>query len=327
MRARWLVWSTLVVAACGEEQTFTDAAPAGDGGSLSGPGIYVTNSTGVITVFALDATGDTAPIRELGGASTGLSLPIGIAVDRLDNLYVANRTGGNVTVYRSHDDGDVAPARTLTAPGMLSPEGLAVDAADGLFVATCPGCGTSAGGISGVFHFPAGAAAPDTTVTGAATELTDPSSITVAASGEVVVGNSFGGTIATFAAAADGDAAPLRSFTPTASNLQAIARGATHLAVTTPGVALELYDLSASGPSGPAGTLATSAILPVEYPGGVFVDTSATPPTVYLVDFGADAVHVITTAGTEPALTVAGVRTIRGAATHLGGPLHVTIAR
>ena len=63
------------------------------------PGIYVTNANNTVTVFALDANGNTAPLRTLGGASTGLALPIGIATDRQGQLYVANRLGSKVTVY------------------------------------------------------------------------------------------------------------------------------------------------------------------------------------------------------------------------------------
>jgi len=68
-------------------------------------------------VFAIDASGDAAPVHVIGGPSTGLSLPIGIVVDHQDDLYIANRTGASITVYPSTADGDVAPERTLTATG------------------------------------------------------------------------------------------------------------------------------------------------------------------------------------------------------------------
>lgn len=336
MRARLLLLGatalTTPAAGCGHDKSYDDAGvPADavrlDASTLSSPGIYVTNSSGTITVYAPDASGDAAPIRTIAGASTGLSLPIGIAVDHLDNLYVANRTGGTVTVYPSDADGDVGPSRTLTATGMLSPEGLALDDGDGLYVTTCPTCGSSAGGDTGVYHFAAGAAEPDRVVVGTATGLTAPSTVTVTSAGDLVVGNSFGGAIATYAAGADGDVAPVRAFTTTASNLQALARGASALAITSPGTGVDFYDLAASGTASPTGSIPTSTELPVNYPAGVYVDTSTAPETIYLADYGASALYVITTSGTEPTLTVTGVRTISGPSTQLSGPLGVAIVR
>jgi hypothetical protein len=213
---------------------YLDAATAVDATPAVAPGIYVTNPGGAILVFASDATGDVAPIRTITGPSTKLSVPIGLAVDGQGQLYVANRTGSAVTVYAPTASGDAAPIRTITATGMGSPETLALGPAGDLFVATCPGCGTAAGGIAGVFHVPAGASTSDTSLTGPTTGMTFPS-LAGDPGGELVVANSFGGVVGTFAAGATGDAAPLRSFQPAGSqNIQGAVAGGGLIALASP---------------------------------------------------------------------------------------------
>lgn len=68
---------------------------------------FQTNSANnSVTVYAGTASGDTAPLRTLQGASTGLSFPGGIALDLTHNeLVVTNESNNSVTVY----------ARTATA--------------------------------------------------------------------------------------------------------------------------------------------------------------------------------------------------------------------
>src|SRR5450432_974181 len=120
-----------------------------------------------------------------------------------------------------------------------------------------------------------------------------------------------------FAAGTTGNAAPTRSFTPTATNIQAISRGTSALALTSPGDGIDFYDLAATGTASPSGAIPTSATLPLQYPGGMFIDATVSPEIIYLVDYGATALYVIETSGTEPNLTVTSVRTIAGADTAL----------
>lgn len=295
------------------------------------PGIYVTNANNTVVSFALSATGNVAPVRTIAGAATGLSLPIGIGADKQGNLYIANRTGSKVTVYPATATGNVAPTRTLTATGMLSPEGLAIGAADEVYVSTCPNCGQSAGGTTGVFHFANGSSVSDFSLAGANTGMTVPGSIALDSSRNLYVANSFGGNIAVFAPGASGDSLPVRSFTLAAGgNLQSIGVGANSggnaIALGIPGRGIDLFALSAGGGAlTAAATLAPSPALPLSYPGGVYFDNSVTPPVVYVNDFGANAVYVIQTAGTAPNLTVGSVRIISGAATGLSSPLGITV--
>jgi hypothetical protein len=199
---------------------------------------------------------------------------------------------------------------------------------DEVYVSTCPGCGASAGGDVGIYHFPAGATTADTSVTGTTTGLTVPGSIGVDHQREVVIGNSFGGSVSTYAVGATGDVAPLRSFTPASNtNLQSIAVGLASIAITNPSAGIELYDPAATGTATPVTTIGSSTQLPIGYPSGIAVDHTVTPPIIVLNDFSANAIYVIQTAGTEPNLTVASVRTISGATTTLNQPLGVAIVR
>jgi hypothetical protein len=80
--------------------------------------IYVTNMQGdSVTVFGDFTTwavdGNTAPIKTLSGADTGLDGPWGIAFDALGNMYVANAE--SVTMYA----GEIPPP--TTAPTTTSP--------------------------------------------------------------------------------------------------------------------------------------------------------------------------------------------------------------
>jgi DNA-binding beta-propeller fold protein YncE len=80
--------------------------------------IYVTNiQSDSVTVYGdfttWAADGNTAPIKTLSGADTGLDGPWGIAFDALGNMYVANAE--SVTMYA----GEIPPpttAPTTTIP-------------------------------------------------------------------------------------------------------------------------------------------------------------------------------------------------------------------
>ncbi len=95
--------------------------------------LYVTNAPNLgeddtVRVFAPDADGDVAPERIIAGPHTGLEWPIGLAIDRMDRVYVGN--GGRssrapepgITVYSPGAAGDATPIRTL-AGGLMGGEG------------------------------------------------------------------------------------------------------------------------------------------------------------------------------------------------------------
>jgi 6-phosphogluconolactonase (cycloisomerase 2 family) len=84
-----------------------------------------------ITVFALNADGDAAPLRVIQGPQTQLDWPGAMSVNP-DNgdLYVANDVGQSLLVFHGADKGDVAPARVIkgTRTGLSYPTGVFVDA-------------------------------------------------------------------------------------------------------------------------------------------------------------------------------------------------------
>jgi hypothetical protein len=322
----------LAIAACGDDgvRHTHDASHDAPGTPNPGAGIYVSVAAGAIEVFALGATGDTAPVRQIAGAATMLSLPIGFDVDGDGNLFVTNRTGARVTMYPHTADGNVAPTRTLTATGMASPAALVVGAGNDIYVSTCPSCGQSSGGDTGVFHFAKGADTSDREIggaTNAATMLTNPGTMAIdRARGELIVGNAFGGVVEAFAPTAQGDVAPARSFSPGSGNLQFVTYADDTIFVAMPNVGIEMFPRDATGTPTPT-TIPFDAMLPVSFPGSISIDTSVSPPDLYVVDYSGNALYIAHTAGTLPNLSVASVDVLKGASTQLSSPLVVQIIR
>ncbi len=91
----------------------------------------VNNSNNSVTVYGRTASGDTAPLRTLSGALTGLNSPDGVAVDAVNNeLFVVNFNPPSITVYpRTWSVSNTPPTRTLSgaATGLTNPIGVALD--------------------------------------------------------------------------------------------------------------------------------------------------------------------------------------------------------
>jgi hypothetical protein len=323
MRLALVAGAALVLTACGSTTTPTDPGP---GTQVVTAGIYVTTAANTVLVFPLSASGNVAPARTIAGTNTGLALPIGIGVDSKGSIYVANRTGSKVTVYPLGATGNVAPTRTMTDTAMKSPQALFIDSGDGVFVATCPGCGQAAGGATGMYHFPNGANAIDYFIRGANTGMTVPVGVGLDATRNVYVANAFGGTMNVYAPGASGNTLPIRSFSPGAGqNIQSQFVTANTILLASPGSGIVSYINTAIAGTLPSTTIPSSSTLPISYPGGMYLDTSVPQPVLYLVDFGAGAIHIIQTTGTAPNLGVLSVVTIKGAATGLQQPLGITV--
>ena len=83
-----------------------------------------------ITVYPLDANGDTAPLRVIQGAKTQLDWAGGMALDPGSGyLYVANDLSHSVLVFNETDNGNVQPARILkgSKTGLKNPTSVAID--------------------------------------------------------------------------------------------------------------------------------------------------------------------------------------------------------
>lgn len=333
-----LAWGVAAIfaAACSSSSKSSPSGPGPDAAQVDagrGSGIYVTNSgSASVTVFALGASGNAIPVRTIAGTSTGLASPLGIGVDSFGNVYVANRSAGTVTVYGPADSGNVAPSRTITAQGMAAPEGIAVGPGDDLYVSTCPGCGNGAGDI-GIYHFPSQGSQPDRILGGDTnmnTGLTAPASIALDSSQNLIVGNSFGGSVEVFPAGASGDVPPLRTFTPSSLNLQGIAYAMNTIFIADPSTGIQEYPASETGGDAssvaPAFTIPGNAF-PIEYPGELTIDTSVVPAVIYAVDFSGSTVFVAPTSGSLPDLTVTSVVPIQGPATMLSEPFGIAVFR
>ena len=84
-----------------------------------------------ITVYPLNADGDTPPLRVIQGPKTQMDWPGAMSVDpATGDLYVANDMGQSIIVFHSKDQGDVAPAKVITGPKthISYPTGVFVDA-------------------------------------------------------------------------------------------------------------------------------------------------------------------------------------------------------
>ena len=83
-----------------------------------------------ITVYPLNADGDTPPLRIIQGPKTQLDWPGAMSIDPdTGDLYVANDMGQAIIAFHSNDQGDVAPARVIKGPktGITYPTGVFVD--------------------------------------------------------------------------------------------------------------------------------------------------------------------------------------------------------
>lgn len=293
-------------------------------------GIYVANaSAGSVTVFALDAVGNTPPLRTIAGSNTGLSTPIGMAFDSAGNLYVANRGSGTVSVFAPGASGDSTPIRVLRASGMNAPESVAIPPTDEVWVGTCPGCGGTSGGTTGLFHFPPGSTQSDGLISGSSTGLSDPG-VLVDERGNLIVTNAFGGPLEFFPSTARGDVAPTRSFHSVATNAQGVSYGPglNTLAIADPQRIL-FYPAdtpSSATPVQPSAVLSSFPGVSVTFFGGLYLDGNANPPLLYATDqLGAGRIYVMALSGTAPAYGLVSVREISGPATGLSQVVGVTV--
>ncbi|MDE2485307.1 MAG: hypothetical protein KGL32_08720, partial [candidate division NC10 bacterium] len=175
--------------------------------------LFVTNcGTNSVLVFTRTASGNTAPLRTLQGAATGLSCPHGLAVDQVNNeLLVEN--ANSITVYPRTASGNTAPLRTLVPTG-LNIGNLFVDPVNNELVVT-----DFVGPSVAVFTRTAsGNTAPLRTLQGAATGLGSPQAVVVdPVNNELLVVNT--NSITVYPRTASGNTAPLRTLQGAATGL------------------------------------------------------------------------------------------------------------
>ena len=83
-----------------------------------------------ITIYALDANGDAAPLRTIQGPKTQFDWMGAFSLDpETGNLWVANDVGQSVLVFRGTENGDVAPMKVIKGDktGLNHPAGISID--------------------------------------------------------------------------------------------------------------------------------------------------------------------------------------------------------
>jgi len=182
--------------------------------------MYVSTQGGFILVFAgnLSGTLNVAPLATIAGSNTGLSNPLGIALDSSGQIYVANNnsSGNGVSVFAANPSGTLNEVPVATIVGsntaMNNPSGIGLDSAGKVYVANDSGTNT----ITVYAASPSGTLneAPVATITGSNTLINQPEGIGFDSTGRIYTGNN-APSIQVFAASPSGtlNEAPLAMIT------------------------------------------------------------------------------------------------------------------
>ncbi|GAC1405179.1 MAG: hypothetical protein NVSMB64_09590 [Candidatus Velthaea sp.] len=175
----------------------------------------------VLYKFAAGANGNVAPVATVTGSNTGLSGPSQLGSDRTDHVYVANQNGsGNILVFPSTANGNIAPSRIITSSAISQPYGVAVDGSGKIYVANETGASVA------VFAASAnGASTPVALIAGSNTDLQSPVSVAVDGAGKIYIHDvKFSDDhVGVFAAGANGNVVPLAKITTTSFDRYGIA--------------------------------------------------------------------------------------------------------
>jgi secreted PhoX family phosphatase len=79
-----------------------------------------------ITVYAANATGDVAPVRAIAGTNAGLQVPMGLAIDNAQRLYVADDGSSSIAIFAPGASGNVPPIATIAGSntGLSGPQSI-----------------------------------------------------------------------------------------------------------------------------------------------------------------------------------------------------------
>jgi hypothetical protein len=307
-----------------EAQTYADSETAPPSGSEAAPpsgsdgssapmprepalnGVYVPNTKSV-SVFALLAQGNIAPIRTLSGPSAMLRAAGAVAVDSVGELFVANEDMFGTTsiqVYPRLANGEAAPIRLLSVPSGMSGNGvvgLAVGPNDDLWV-----------GQYNAYHFPPKGMSSDSSI-GAGPNL---AAVAIIGDGEVVLAAS-GGTIATYSGADAGTTMPVRTLV-TGMTIRSVAVANQTIFVLAPNGVIAEFPASAIGAAIPSATfMAPTTALQTAH--AIAVDPNDNPPVLYLAadDATSGTIYAAPLIGSAPAYTLGTPTSLHGALTTL----------
>jgi hypothetical protein len=166
--------------------------------------IYVTNQsdTPSIVVYPTNANGNVVPVATISGSSTGLCTPVGVALDKSKNVWVADGCG-SVFAFAAGANGNVSPIVNISGSDtqLKQPLGIFVGPKGKIFVLD---------GESGILQFASGAngnVAPISVVQGSNTQMNNPSGIGIH-KGTETVANFSGNSLTTYPTTANGNVAP-----------------------------------------------------------------------------------------------------------------------
>lgn len=177
-------------------------------------------SGGPVIAFDADSRGKSPADVLLVGKKTGLSgCQTGIATDVNGNVFVAdlaNRPaypGGQVAVFGSDQQGNVAPIARIAGSNaaLHSPEGVALDAKGNLYVAnSCQGFSPCTSGVNVYKRGASGNVKPTRVIGGNSTTIAQAFGVALDASGNLYVSDAASNAIDVFAANASGNVQPIR---------------------------------------------------------------------------------------------------------------------
>jgi hypothetical protein len=287
---------------------------------------YVASSLNdEVNVYPTSANGDVAPVQSIGGPSTLLDSPFGIAVDSARNIYVANypsgSQAGSITIYSTDSDGNAAPARVITgsATKLNYPAAVAVDAVGTVYVANYFGNNVTvyAPGTNGDV-------APARTIGGGNTRIKLPLGIAVDATGKIYV--TVKKRVLVFGKAASGNVKPVRGISGTSSHLAVpygIALDAAKRLYVTDGENVLVYATGAHGNVGPV-QIVNGPKTGLSGPWGIGLDHSG---DMYVASFlgSSSDVGALTVYGPGADGNTPPLQTLTGGSTGLYGPTGLSV--
>jgi hypothetical protein len=190
----------------------------------------VINELGRLTAYQAGAKGDARPIDTIYGKKTRMRPPVAIAMDTSGNTYVTRTIScfigcfgkNQVLIYAAGAHGDAVPTWKIggSKTQLTGPHGVALDSSGNVYVANF-----SAGSPPSLTVYAAGAhgnVAPTRVISGSATELSNPTEIYVASSGNIYVTNTisqYAGSVTVYAAGSNGNVSPIQMITGSKTGL------------------------------------------------------------------------------------------------------------